>query len=303
MIDGIKVIDIVRDEQLKRTYVTLEEKNDEFVKERIYALAPRDIRATETDEKNKPKYGLTRVLTLEEAIAGKEVNNNKLQTYIDFIDTGMKPTDAANISRSNEKISKYNVLTGIDEQGMPQSGASRVLTQDEAVFFVTDDTHCLTPSKLQDFISLVDDGVSMKDARTLLRRKSILNRYNELTKPNEQGKSQLGASRTLTADEAINFMQGHLNQSKVQNYIDLIDNGVDFETANIIAQSRPNVDMFLSYIQSDENGKPKSGLRRLLTKEEAVYAVHHKGNKNKLVYDFDSGIVTIEKKKRLDTSI
>ncbi|MBQ9244737.1 hypothetical protein IJ182_00550 [bacterium] len=300
MINGIKIIKFENEKSTQTTFVSYKITDDEFTTEHIHKLSPKDIFLTETNKDGKPKSGLSRTLSIEETIAAQGMISSRLQTFIDLVDTGIPANDAAFLAKSRTKQNEYNRLTQTDENGNPTNGASRALSQEEGIFFVKDTTHCLTPSKVQDFINLVDEGVSMKDTKRLLMRKSIYQRYNELTKTDEEGKPKSGASRILTPQEAIDFISSFLTPNKIQNYIDLIDNGVSPQYAYKLAQARYIVDNYLAYTQTDENGNPKSGLSRVLTPDEAIFAITYKGNKNKMIQEIDLGLIKIPTTKKLD---
>ena len=70
---------------------------------------------TLTDSEGKPKSGLSRVLTLEEAAMVRDINSSRIQTYIDLLDSGLNASDAVNIAKSEPKFRQYNNLTQTDE--------------------------------------------------------------------------------------------------------------------------------------------------------------------------------------------
>ncbi len=284
-------------------YITTRTGKQGLPHKRILQLQPSERLLTETDEKGKPKSGLSRVMTEEEAILSREVPSPKRQTYIDLIDSGLSVKDAGYISRSNPKYGQYQTLTTVDEDGKPKTGASRVLTQQEAVFFVKDGAHSLTPSKIQDFIDLVDEGLSFQDCKNILMRKAVLDRYHSLTRADEDGKPKSGASRVLSKKEALTVLYGNLEPKKVQNFIDAVDVGAPPEIAVTLAQSAAMTKSFVSYIKTDETGVPLSGLSRTMTVEEAYYAVFHKGNKERLLFEIDNGIRIIPAISRFDRTI
>ena len=81
--------------------------NNGIVVDRYLSVSKKGYELTLTDSEGYPKSGLSRVLTPEEAAMAGDIKSSNMQTYIDFIDAGLKVEDAVNIAKSNPKIEFY----------------------------------------------------------------------------------------------------------------------------------------------------------------------------------------------------
>ena len=136
----------------------------------------------------------------------------------------------------------------------------------------------------------------MIDTKNMLIRKQTLQKYHTLTKTDKEGKPLSGATRTLSPEEAVGFLYGHLSPSNAQNYINLVDKGVSPQKAYSFAKSNVLTARALFYMQNISS----TGLYRMLTPEESLYAVYYKGDKEKMLRDIDAGRIKIPTEHKLD---
>lgn len=287
------IFDIAEDEELfnKAALLAMENEDGKTVLEDGTVLS-RPLLPHEIDTVVSNKNGLDML------------NNNteKLQSYIDLIDSGLEPVQSIIISTNEEALNKYRTLTTpANKEGeagflMPDGKMTYLtgtLFPDEAAAVVLHKHFDIfTPEKMQAFIDLRDrTGFSTGEILVYIDKPFQLKRLLKLTTPDEENGSTIELTdskgsktvikRCLSADEAPYALK--MKNEKIKTYVDLLDGGLNPEDAARVASSIHRLNRYMELTTAKEDGRvvlAKDGvetvLPRPLTPDEALTVITYR---------------------------
>ena len=254
------------------TYIKLLNENKDFYPVVIANLVEKNITSSEQIKlyKEMTDYGSWHRESNEEKIIDIISNPEKIERY--------KIITSSELDSHSLLLNSVNQTLKRNDNARLKSGLKRALNNEEAVGFLS--PKVIDNKRINEYLNIVDDGVSSYDAMTVFTNDEKYEKYSILTSndKNINGSLKSGLTRPLNPKEAVEVIENDLDISQIELYVDLVNSSIWRDDAIKFVKNTEYLEQYkvLTSTEKDSNGMLKSGLKRPLKAIEVYESINNK---------------------------